>query len=318
MPSLFLTDEQMNEPMKFLHYHPILTFEPLEAAIAQLSNEAIRNVGSIFLDNMKGLEQSVSIIPRIGLSLIQYISALEFMRLNFPEANDPEADQGDVEKILAEVDLKPLTPAQSVPIMVEAMEGAYKNEPGIRQGYQSMFRASTVLAWANFEGMAVDLWAAAITETPDTYGKKTLAFLRSKDAGGKKEQVDGEILKLFRDHGFQLDLRSNLGEFLAKFIDFSGATEIKKSFEKVFGQIKLANENLTDNKTLTTLQSIRNLVAHKAGRVDDQFLQATGFDLTTGEHIILNGVEVSKYANEAMKVGGWLLQTVDGLVTQGQ
>lgn len=62
---------------------------------------------------------------------------------------------------------------------------------------------------------------------------------------------------------------------------------------------------------MVALEAIRNLIAHRAGLVDDEFLRRTGRSDTRGDALFLNAEDVTRYVGRVADAGGDVVVFVD-------
>jgi hypothetical protein len=162
-------------------------------------------------------------------------------------------------------------------------------------------------AWTAFEVLSTDLWVAALNENP----------LRLVPAFTKRPDGDQEkSLSIFAIQQVGYDLRHSMGTLLrntgkANFISLSSTRRV---YEKTFGSELSA---IFEDENLRLLELIRNLFAHRAGKVDETFVRETAslkYPFGTprlGEMLELDGPIVRDLCLTAMKRGQELATFVD-------
>lgn len=150
------------------------------------------------------------------------------------------------------------------------------------RGIEAVLASMIMGAWAAFETLSIDLWIAAVNKFP-----RPLAQNFSKRNGDK-----GLNLSILSEYEF--DISGKMGTILrhkgkAK---FDGLNDIKEAYQNTFGEnIKNIFEN---HPKLFESNSIRNLLAHRAGNIDSAFVDRMksrpGFsDINPGQMIQLTG-----------------------------
>lgn len=187
-----------------------------------------------------------------------------------------------------------------------------EGEDDFRTSMQALLYSTTILAWTTFETLASDLWETTVNAYTLKLWKPVIEAQPSKDhsepEGFAKKQVE---IGMLAKHGF--DLRNVMGSIMKPKFDFTSAANILSIYRTTFG----VNQELADalgNNDLAKLEYTRNLLAHKAGIVDEEFKRKTGSQHNIGEPISLNGATVSHLANTGIKAGCALVKFVDNWI----
>lgn len=158
--------------------------------------------------------------------------------------------------------------------------------------------------WTAFETMAGDVWEQALNASPEN-----LATL--KGATGQGKSISPDIIRL---HGF--DLRQKMGTILRSKYPMSGLSEIRHAYNHAFDADAHAIISAIDDSALKKLSAVRNVIVHKAGKVDQEYLDRTENigDLpavTLGQSLPLNGQFVADLLRSATAACVMLLKSVD-------
>lgn len=118
------------------------------------------------------------------------------------------------------------------------------------------------------------------------------------------EKVDWQTLSTF---GY--DLSSSLGTFLISKADLKNVPAIREAYGALFPSADEMRKKLADRR-LWNLNHKRNLIVHKRGVVDQQYLQATGETRAIGEDIWVTPNEVEEVLEVTLAIGAEIVRQV--------
>jgi hypothetical protein len=187
-----------------------------------------------------------------------------------------------------------------------------------------MLASYIVSAWTAFEALAGDLWETAVNEHP-----ATLAHLNGKAARLKKDVKSTEAvaaedgvksirLDLVSRYGF--DIRNKMGTIFVRQgrYEFTQLPSIRTAYAESFSKDHAWIDRVLGDKSLDALTSVRNLLVHKGGRADDEYVRrSNGLNipkLTAGETIQLDGEIVVGLIKPAINCGAELIRAVDAWI----
>jgi len=127
---------------------------------------------------------------------------------------------------------------------------------------KSALASQLLNAWTAFEVLSGDLWVAALNENP---AKLVQPFIQAAEKNPEKTIPISAIQKV----GY--DLAHSMGTILretgrANFISLSSTRRV---YEKTFGE---TFPPIFKDENLRILELVRNLLAHRAGEIDERFL----------------------------------------------
>jgi hypothetical protein len=165
--------------------------------------------------------------------------------------------------------------------------------------------------WTAFETLAGDLWEQALNVSPEN-----LATLQGVPKGQQRKRIDLDIIKL---HGF--DLQQKMGTILRGKYPMSGLSEIRDAYTHAFVVDADATIAAINDPVLDKLSAVRNLIVHKAGRVDQEYLERTKRfdDLPTamlGIDLPIDSQFVADLLRSSTAVSFALLRSVDEWIDQ--
>jgi hypothetical protein len=137
----------------------------------------------------------------------------------------------------------------------------------LQDGSDAWFGAQITGIWTSFEAVAGDLWEAALNIHP--FGLADLAGNpKEKQRKGRDENKKIDLSWLQR---FDYNVVGKMGTILKSKYGFDKLDSIRDAYSEAFGD-KAINAIIED-KTLTALSLVRNLIVHKGGVVDDDYLK---------------------------------------------
>ncbi len=165
--------------------------------------------------------------------------------------------------------------------------------------------------WTAFETMAGDLWEQALNLSPEN-----LATLQGAPKGQQRKSIDLDIIRL---HGF--GLQKKMGTILRGKYEMSGLSEIQYAYAHAFTVEADAILAVINDPALEKLSAVRNLIVHKAGKVDQEYLDRTrNFSnlpaATIGLPLSIDGQFVTDLLRSAAAACFTLLKSVDDWIDQ--
>jgi len=134
----------------------------------------------------------------------------------------------------------------------------------------------------------------------------------------KPAKQEGKSVFLSTIHEYGYDLRQKMGTLLLKEkkADFQSLANIKAAYEAPFGKEAKAIFASDKHKELPAMEAIRNLYAHKGGKVDVKFKSKmaqhpvfSSFDV--GSQLLIDGEIVSEFVRASVNCGMQLIAMVD-------
>jgi hypothetical protein len=143
---------------------------------------------------------------------------------------------------------------------------------GFRDCCRTAMSAQLVLGWTAFETLAGDLWETAVNTCP-----KTLASMKSAKGQGRE---DGKLLPMSYLERYQFDVKNRMGTILKHHrCDFTSLGGIAEAYRLAFPPgSEVSDDRLWAHADLKACALVRNLIVHKAGIVDAEFIRKRGSD----------------------------------------
>lgn len=162
-----------------------------------------------------------------------------------------------------------------------------------QRAFEELLRLGVVLCWGALEVATRDVFESYINRNPAVSAK----IVRSPDAKRRFDlsKIPFEILA---EHDF--DLSSDMGSLLVGMQDLSDVTSMKATFNAIFEDKDL--RNALSDRQLWMLNQERNLVVHRRGIVDSDFIAKTGTDQGFGSILHVSPSMLSGRVSSAARV----------------
>jgi hypothetical protein len=171
----------------------------------------------------------------------------------------------------------------------------------VTPGVEAWLAAQIVSGWTSFETLAGDLWEAALNCHPND-----LAEL------GTQEKTVPIIL--LQKYGF--DLSQRMGSLLKEKRPFDRLENIRENYNLAFHIDGEKINEVLSSDLLDVMSSVRNLLVHHAGIVDERYLRRIKSlpfapRAEVGDRIKLDGDIVDRLSTAMKLIGSGLLHAVD-------
>lgn len=177
-----------------------------------------------------------------------------------------------------------------------------KNDPESLAAARELTRQGIVLTWSAIEVLARDAFVCLLDCNP------VYAELLVADPANRKrfsaERVDWQTLATY---GYNMS--SSLGSYLISKADLKSVLAIRGAYGALFPEADELQKLLGD-RCLWNLSHKRNLIVHKRGIVDQQYLDSTGDTLTIGDDLRVAPCEVEELLETTLKVGTEIVRQV--------
>jgi hypothetical protein len=143
-------------------------------------------------------------------------------------------------------------------------------------GLEAMLSSALTGTWTAFETMAGDLWEVALNIHPsilaELRGKRKRPENRTPDSNAedKESQKSVQLSEILR---YQFDLREKMGSVHRNQRRFDSLSGIREAYRLAFSRNYEIIDEAVDYNGLDALNAVRNLIVHKAGIVDREYLK---------------------------------------------
>ncbi|CAD5276982.1 MULTISPECIES: hypothetical protein [unclassified Imperialibacter] len=163
--------------------------------------------------------------------------------------------------------------------------------------------------WTSFESSCKDLWIAMANAHPNNISGNESIF---SGKGKTIEGVEGKSIQIGLLSQFDFNIKNHLGTILQEKFRFTSCNDIYEAYTKTFKKLN-GIDNLKALE-LRQLELTRNLIVHKGGKVDEQYLRLTkNTDLTVGDAYEPSMEIVTTYFNKATEAFYNLVKVCDKL-----
>lgn len=206
----------------------------------------------------------------------------------------------------------------------------------IRLGVEAIFSLQIVSLWTAIETLLGDLWEEAINARPsglgDLKGKpgtriSRLAMSDSANPKVGKSTTDDEhsddnkgrsilLSELRRVSRGSYNVSNLVGTLLRAEFNFSRLSSIREAYSLAFFEHSNGVDKALSDKAFDALNVARNVLVHKAGRADQEYIGRTKSistlpQLALGEQLVLNGTTTTNLNVPAIEAANRLIRAVD-------
>jgi hypothetical protein len=196
--------------------------------------------------------------------------------------------------------------------------------PSLSKGLEAMLSFYVTGVWTAFEIMCGDLWESAVNAYPGRLahlkGKSSqLVKSRKQSNYEESEGLKTKYIPLDQLKRHSFDIKNKMGTILRdERFEFSRLSDIRLAYGQAFDIDFSKIEDALLDGSIESLRTLRNLIVHKAGRVDDDYLKLVNTQkLPTaplGQTISLDGSKVVEMISPVIATASRLLSAVDDWV----
>lgn len=281
-------------------------------------NDEFLPIAEAFSGNMQRVRNLGALVPEVAIWTrnLQRIMAFAKYRLNLPHEL-PERIRGaakpsdelleEYQRAYREWYPNNLNPSAAWEDGCDIVKSFVTDRIHHGLGLETLMSALLTETWAAVEAVLGDLFIRALDLAPDPLALSLL---------NDEKTIPVETLRRY-----SFDISGSMGSALAsaKRLDFSSISSIEKAYRKAF-----SNENPGEifdlySPTVQHLEAIRNLYAHRSGKVDETFLRRVKNskmlpNYEVGQPFELNGDLVSHYMGHAIDLATDIYMFVDQCV----
>jgi hypothetical protein len=170
----------------------------------------------------------------------------------------------------------------------------------LSRGGEELLRQCTVLIWSSLEVLAQDLFIAILNRQPQS----VINLIRDEDAR-RLFQIKALQFETLAEFGY--DVSGHMGDILARARSIDSIPVMKIVYRILSSGCREVIEALND-RVLWLLVQRRNLIVHRRGIVDADYLAATADNLDIGSELIISPEQLATYLTAAMRAASALLQ----------
>ena len=220
---------------------------------------------------------------------------------------------------------------QSIFLAAGELDQLQDFQVSVRRGLEATLRGIVLGAWTAFEVLTSDLWEAAVNAYPRKLAAlkgDTSVLRRPKSTFGAFPEATSESptssklirLDFLQAHGF--DLSAKMGTVLRERFNFQALAGIQEAYLAAFAQPDSQVRAIILEPAVEALACTRNVLAHRSGVVDDQFmsqyrrspvLKAVFPEAITGCQLKLSGLTAHQLIQPVLSLASGLVVSVNGL-----
>jgi len=200
------------------------------------------------------------------------------------------------------------------------------NDVAASRALEASLMSYVTTSWTIIETMSGDLWEAAINAHPASLAHlqgKANRLRKSKDGASAAMSRESKAvpLDLIAMHGF--DVRTKMGSILRGRFEFTRLESTREAYASAFEKNSAQIDKALSDISLDTLNAVRNLIVHKDGVADAEYLKKGKFlrslpPAKIGDHISLDGAVVVQLVKPALTAANLLLIAVDDWLAKSQ
>lgn len=192
-----------------------------------------------------------------------------------------------------------------------------------RPGLEAILSSCLTGTWTAFETMAADLWESAINVHPSTLAELKGAKTRITK-GSPSNDIDEDLdedtktaqsIPLSEVTRHQYKIENLMGTVLKTRRRFDSLGGIREAYSRAFSKKSDAIDGALRDPILYQLSAIRNLIVHRAGKVDTAYKSKSGnFEIpiaVINDHIAPDGIAVAEIITRTVKCAMNLSRAVD-------
>jgi hypothetical protein len=245
----------------------------------------------------------------------------------------PDLDTTQVNQKQAEIDAKfrelcekeetePLRRDLGHSILMKFLERAPHQ---MRHGLAAILASQIIQAWTAFETLATDLWVEGLNLCPPlgvtAMGAQPLAGEKEESAE-KKRKIRFPI-PLQKLQKYDFNLKTSMGSLLKEKWKFTTRDGIRQAYCDAFGGDAGLVADIIDDKAIKAMSALRNVIVHRSGIADEDFLKdKSGNDCLgpaiRGIQVAIDGEMVSRLCKRTGDLGAELVLAMNKCIRKNR
>ena len=277
------------------------------ADLATSLPDGLRQIALAFFDNLHGVVRTISIPFHYTYSQAHSLHWQRFLMAERIRArgieNEAEREPTAI-KIAKEKFEEYLQGAgrELVSDDVLARLKALQDEPESLAAARELTRQGVVLVWSAVEVLARDSFVYLLNRHP-ILAEQLLAEQANRKCFSV-DRIDWETLAMY---GY--DLSQNIGTLLISKADLTSVPAIRDTYKALFPKATELGRKLADSRLWELCQK-RNLIVHRRGIVDQQYLANTSHNLALGADLWIPPSEVEDLLEACLHIGTEIITEV--------
>lgn len=269
--------------------------------------DGLRQIALAFFDSLHGVIRTLSIPFHYTYSQVHSLHWQRFLmaeRIRARGIENEEEREPAALKIAKERFAEYLV-GEGREVVVDDVLARLKelqDEPESLAAARELTRQGVVLVWSAVEVLARDSFVFILNRRP-ILAEQLLA----EQANRKRFSVDRIDWQPLAAYGY--DLSKNLGTFLMSKADLTSVQAIRDAYGALFPTATELGRKLADRRLWDLCQK-RNLLVHRRGIVDQQYLANTGDTLPLGADLWIPPSEVEDLLEAGLHIGTEIISAV--------
>lgn len=269
--------------------------------------DGLRQIALAFFDSLHGVIRTLSIPFHYTYSQVHSLHWQRFLmaeRIRARGIENEEEREPAALKIAKERFVEYLQ-GEGREVVVDDVLARLKelqDEPESLAAARELTRQGVVLVWSAVEVLARDSFVFLLNRRP-ILAEQLLA----EQANRKRFSVDRIDWQTLASYGY--DLSENLGTFLISKADLTSVPAIRDAYGALFPTATELRNKLADRRLWELCQK-RNLIVHRRGIVDQQYLANTGDTLSLNADLWIRPSEVEDLLEAGLHIGTEIISEV--------
>lgn len=277
------------------------------ADLAPSLPDGLRQIALAFFDSLHGVIRTLSIPFHYTYSQVHSLHWQRFLMAERIRARgiENEEEREPAALKIAKERFADYLQGEGREVVVDdvlARLKALQDEQESLAAARELTRQGVVLVWSAVEVLARDSFVFLLNRRP-ILAEQLLA----EQANRKRFSVDRIDWQTLAEYGY--DLSENLGTFLISKADLTSVPAIRDAYGALFPTATELGRKLADRRLWDLCQK-RNLIVHRRGIVDQQYLANTGDTLSLGADLWIRPSEVEDLLEAGLHIGTEIISEV--------
>jgi hypothetical protein len=195
--------------------------------------------------------------------------------------------------------------------------------------FMPMFSAQLIGMWTAIESLFGDLWEAALNAHPAQLATlkgspsriKRLHATTKSNATSNSRPSESKQVPLDSIESHQFDIRTKMGTILRQRFEFTKLASVREAYSSAFDHKSSRIDAALGSNSLDALSAMRNVLVHKAGRADDEYVKRCAYLPTLpktpkSQPILLNGKIIVGLIRPCLENARNLMTAVDDWIAE--
>ena len=299
--------------MKFDYELSRSNIDALKECLSILENLELRNIAKVIHENLIQISITLAMPHFLITDSVRNVKHFEYLLMGAVETKN----KIQPETIEAQNQLNEFIKAKFKENTKQHSEDGRKllntirsKMPYIEGAIRTLALNSLVNTWTIFESASKEIWIYLL----NNYQDKFLNDVLESKGVSEVEGISGKLVSISFLGKYGFNINGKLGEILVNKYDFTSCSGIRKAFAD-FDKTKKDQFEFLNDQFLFQLEILRNLIVHKAGLIDDVYLNRCSIpNQTIGKRVIIDIEAYSNLENAVILAMVSLLKICDQLI----